>query len=78
MNLNEIKGNTAEEVLSRLDKVRYAVWAYKNSVNPSEELQEIFDIHMSKLNEDKENLNFWILKDRRVAKLYRRIQELLR
>lgn len=78
MRINEIFGDTADEVLDRLDKIRRDIGIYKNTIRPSRQLQELYNLQLESLNIDKVNLDFWIMKDSRIQSIYKRIQDLLK
>lgn len=78
MNLDEVIGNTAEDVLSRLDRIKSVIWIYKNFENPPPDIKEVFDLQIQALNEDRQNLDYWVMKDPKINEVYNRIQELLR
>jgi hypothetical protein len=76
MRLNEIEGNTADEVLVTLDEIYRRLRIFSNTLNPSVDLRNATSYYLAMLDQDKENLDYWILKDKRINNIYVKIQNM--
>lgn len=76
MRLNEIAGDTADIILDKLNNIYSKIRLFANTLNPSQELIDAANYYLSLLDEDRQNLNYWCLKDKRINSIYSKIQSL--
>ena len=76
MRLYEITGDTEPEVYAKLRNI-YLILTVTADIQLSESAQKLKDNSINHLNEDTQNLHYWILASDRIHKLYNEISQLV-
>lgn len=76
MRLKEISGNSREEVLARLTRIFSVLRIYKNTLSPDIETINLVNSLLLELDADPVNLNYWLLRDKDINNIYRKIKNM--
>lgn len=75
MNLNEIKGDTEEDVFNSLNKIRRIIRLCANMSKPSQQLKELTKKNIKLMEIDLENLLYWSMRSKKIENIYNTIKE---